>query len=218
MQSDENFSLISEYELNYIVPLNRNTTEINLNIIDYTSCFEYHNRAIMAHSEIKDVYQICVFCDEEQSVFEMTDYIKRIAKSNNTIKENKKFDPSKDAIRDVSVEVLSKKNEFGVIIIKKPLIDKSPQEIYEMYELRGETEQMFDTLRNACENDASYMHDDDFGFEAWTFIGHISLMVASRILTLLRNKKNVKGMVIIGNSRNTCKHPRNTSRKSMESF
>ncbi|MDR3186490.1 MAG: hypothetical protein LBU04_06800 [Christensenellaceae bacterium] len=53
-----------------------------------------------------------------------------------------------------------------------------------------EIEQMFDTMRNVCENDTSYKHSDA-GFEAWSFIGHIT-MIACRILALLGEKKLLK--------------------------
>jgi hypothetical protein len=41
------------------------------------------------------------------------------------------------------------------------------------------------------------MHDD-IGFEAWSFIGHITLMVACRILALLKEKKMSKKWSLSG--------------------
>ena len=70
-------------------------------------------------------------------------------------------------------------------------MEAATQQIYENYKLRWQIEQMFDILRNTCECDASYMQDDA-GFEAWSFINHIMLLAAFRILALIRSKKKGK--------------------------
>jgi transposase len=39
--------------------------------------------------------------------------------------------------------------------------DGTPQEIYEMYKIRGEIEQIFDTLKNILKADSPYMQDEE---------------------------------------------------------
>jgi hypothetical protein len=104
---------------------------------------------------------------------------------------SKGYDPEKDVLCDVAAETAVKDAGFGVIVIRTSDMDATTQEIYEAYKMRWEIDQMFDTMRNVCANDASYMHDDA-GFEAWSFVGHVTLMVACRVLALLKNKKLAK--------------------------
>ena len=189
--SGDNFTLFAESGVDYIVPLKRNTAEVRLDGIRFTDVFAYHHRTIWAHSEEKAGYRICVFRDEKLRGNEMTDFVERAEKANATIKAKKSFVPGRDALRDVSEETALRASEFGTIVIRTSLTDVSPQNIYEAYKLRWEIERLFDTMRNVCENDMSYMHNDA-GFEAWSFIGHVTLMVACRILALLKEKKMSK--------------------------
>jgi transposase len=195
--SEGNFALFSESGLNYIVPLKRNTSEIELGNIVFTDVFTYHHRTIWAYSEEKNGYRICVFRDEKLRGNEMTDFVERGEKANTTIAAKKSFVPGRDLLRDISSETIGKTCEFGVIVIRTTLMDAASQKIYESYKLRWEIEQLFDTMRNVCDIDASYMHDD-VGFEAWSFIGHVTLMVACRILSLLKEKKLSKQWSLTG--------------------
>ncbi|MDR0424436.1 MAG: transposase [Clostridiales Family XIII bacterium] len=193
----DNFTLLAEPEFDYIVPLKRNTGEVCLSDIVYENVFSYHHRTIWVHSEKRERYLICVFRDEKLRSNEMTDFVERAEKSDATATAKKSFDPAKDILRDITGETAGKEAEFGVIVIRTSLTDADPQKIYETYKLRQEIEQMFDTMRNACKNDTSCMHDDA-GFEAWSFIGHVTLMVACRILTLLKEKKLSKQWSLAG--------------------
>ena len=58
-------------------------------------------------------------------------------------------------------------------------------------QLRWQIEQLFDTMRNTCGLDTSSMQDDE-GFNAWSFINHVTLIVACRVLALVRQKKLAK--------------------------
>ena len=66
-----------------------------------------------------------------------------------------------------------------------------------MYKLRWEIEQLFDTMRNTIEADTSCMHDDT-GFEAWSFINHVMLIAACRVLAMIRAKKLAKEYSLAG--------------------
>jgi transposase len=188
--SADNFELILKSKLDYIIPLKRNTSEIDLSVVKYEDAFTFHGRAIFAHSEIKDGYRICIFKDESHRVHEINDFVARKEKSNETAAMKKSFDPSKDLL-DVSSVTHEKMPEFGVVVMRTTLTGAPTQQIYETYKLRWQIELMFDTLRNTCECDASYMQDDA-GFEAWSFINHIMLIAAFRILALIRLKKKGK--------------------------
>jgi len=159
--------------------------------------FAYHARAISAHSASKDGYRICVFRDEKLRSMEMADYVGRAEKVNAAKAAKKKYDPAKDALRDIAAETAEKIPEFGIIVIRTSIMDAPSQSIYEAYKLRWQIEELFDCMRNACELDASYMHDD-VGFEAWSLIGHVTLMAACRILVLLKQKKLSKDWSLTG--------------------
>lgn len=195
--SDGNFTLLEERGLSYVVPLKRNTSEVSLPDVAFEDVFTYHHRTIWAHSEDREGYRICVFRDEKLKSDEMTDFVERAERANAATEAKKKFDPGKDALRDVSSETAQKASAFGVIVIRTSVTGVPPQKIYETYKLRWEIEQLFDTMRNVLENDSSYMHDD-VGFEAWSFIGHVTLMAACRILALLKEKKLSKAWSLAG--------------------
>jgi len=188
--SADNFEIMAEpgADLKYIVPLRRNSSEIVLSQIDYEDVFTYHKRAIFAHMKECDGYRIYVFRDEKMRSKEIADFVGRKEKSNAAAEKKKTFDPDKD-LSDIYKTTKESMDQFGVIIFRTTVMDQPAQYIYETYKIRWEIELLFKTLRDTCEQDASYMRDDH-GFEAWSFFGHISILVACRILATLR-KLNV---------------------------
>jgi hypothetical protein len=76
-------------------------------------------------------------------------------------------------------------------------VEADTQKVYEIYKLRWEIEQLFDTMRNTCDADTSYMQDDA-GFEAWSFINHVTLIAACRVLALIRLKGMLKNWSLAG--------------------
>jgi len=184
--STVNFSELENPELHfkYVIPLKRNTTEIDLATTDFNEHFSYHKRAISAHMDDKGAYRVYTFQDAYMRAKEFSDSMNRVENANANAMKKRKVDPEKD-IRDVSGEMEAKKNKFGTIILRTNILDMAPSRIYELYKIRWQIEQLFKTLRNACDQDASYMRDDA-GFEAWSFFGHITISVACRILAKLK--------------------------------
>lgn len=194
--SRDNFEMLLDSELNYIVPLKRNSSEVKLPCIEYDTMFNYHHRPILAHSEVKDGYRVCVFRDEKLRSDEMADAIGRVEKLNATAEAKRTFNPDTD-LRDAAVETKAKIASFGTIILRTSLMEEDMKKIYETYKIRWEIEQLFDTLRNTISQDASFMQDDS-GFEAWTFINHVTLMIACRVLAVIRAKKMSKDWSLAG--------------------
>jgi hypothetical protein len=187
-----NFDELEDPELNlkYIVPLKRNTTEVDLAATEFDEHFSYHKRGISAHMEDKGTYRVYTFQDAYMRAKEFSDSICRIENANAAAMKKRNFDPEKN-IRDVSAETKEKENKFGTIILRTNILDMPAQRIYEFYKIRWEIEQLFKTLRNTCDQDASYMRDDS-GFEAWSFFGHITISIACRILAKLRELEILK--------------------------
>ena len=176
--------------LKYIVPLKRNSQEVCLASVEYEEYFSYHGRAISAHMVDKGGYRIYVFRDAYMYAKEFSGSVCRLEKANATAMAKKRFDPDND-LQDVSAKTKEIEENFGIIILRTNILDKPASYIYQSYKIRWNIEILFKTLRNTCDQDASYMRDDA-GFEAWTFFGHISITVACRILAKLRELNLLK--------------------------
>ncbi|MDR1051057.1 MAG: transposase, partial [Deltaproteobacteria bacterium] len=157
--SAENFEMLAESDIKYIVPLKRNTNEIvstDLNVrSNYKHAFTYTERSVIAYEQDKDGYRIIVFRDERMRYKEMSDFIANLEKKNLAIREMKK--KHKSAEFNIGEEAIKSDPYFGTIIIRTNL-DDSPQEVYETYKMRVAIEQCFDTLKNTLSQDHSYMH------------------------------------------------------------
>jgi transposase len=173
-----------ELHLKYIIPLKRNTTEVDLAATEFTEYFSFHNRGISACMEDKGTYRVYTFQDAKMGAKEFSDSICRVENANAAAMKKRNFNPEKD-IRDIFAEIKEKENKFGIIVLRTNILDMTASRIYEFYKIRWQIEQLFKTLRNACDQDASYMRDD-VGFEAWSFFGHITISIACRILAKLR--------------------------------
>ena len=175
-----------ELHLKYIIPLKRNTTEVDLEATKFEDHFSYHKRGISAHMDDNGKYRVYTFQDAYMRAKEYSASICRAENANDAAMKKRNCNPEKD-IRDVSavIEKKEKENKFGTIVLRTNILDMSASRIYQLYKIRWEIEQLFKTLRNTCDQDASYMRDDS-GFEAWAFFGHITISIACRILAKLR--------------------------------
>ena len=134
--------------------------------------------------EDKGAYRVYIFQDAKMGVKEFSDSICRVENVNAAARKKRNCNPDND-IRDIFAEIKEKVNKFGIIVLRLYILDVTASRIYELYKIRWQIEQLFKTLRNACDQDASYMRDDG-GFEAWSFFGHITISIACRILAKLR--------------------------------
>jgi transposase len=196
--SSDNFDDLEnpENKLQYIVPLKRNTNEVDLAAVEYEEYFTYHNRGVSAHVDDKGEYRICTFRDAFMYAKEFSDSVRRTEKTNATAMTRKNFDPVRD-LHDVSAKTKKVEENFGVIVLRTNIFDKPASYVYQAYKIRWDIELLFKTLRNTCEQDTSYMQDDA-GFEAWTFFAHITITVACRILAKLRELSLLKNWSLEG--------------------
>ena len=196
--SSGNFEDLEDPEccLKYIAPLKRNTKEVSLAAMEFKEYFSYHNRGISAHMDDKGEYRVFTFRDAFMYAKEFSDSICRAEKANTTAMTKRNFDPAKD-LRDVSTKTKEIEDSFGTIVLRTNILDKPASYIYQTYKIRWDIEILFNTLRNTCEQDASYMQDDA-GFEAWSFFAHITVSVACRILAKLRELDLLKDWSLEG--------------------
>jgi len=88
--SNDNYNLIEDSGMNYIIPLRRGNLEtkgiIPSNISEYKDAFIYHERNIHTSSIEKEDYNIHLYLDGSLYNAEIKDIIRRTEKKNNSIK------------------------------------------------------------------------------------------------------------------------------------
>jgi len=169
--SKANFDLLEENDIQYIVPLRRNSSLFDTSKLEvgnksaFDGYFLFNERPVWFYKTSDTV----VYIDNDLKNEEEKDYIMRIEKN------------LEGYTKDGFIEHQYK---FGTIAVKTNL-DKTPKEIYSLYKERGEIEQSFDFLKNLLEQDRSYMQNEK-SLETWAFINHLALMLNYRVYNLLR--------------------------------
>jgi len=172
--SSANFESIESAGIQYVVPLKRNSSEI-----DYSSFKNAGKSGFMGHFMFKgrpiwytSNGNIHNYLDPDLKVDEEKGYLNAI--------EREADGYSIDKFHE-------KQYEFGSITLKSNTM-KSAMEVFLLYKQRREIEQSFDFLKNLLEQDKSYMQSDK-SLEAWAFINHIALLLCYKIYNLLKQKE-----------------------------
>lgn len=179
--SNDNFSMLEEHDLKYIVPLRRNNSMINREKLktgnrgDFDGYFLYKERVIWYYSYEIENRTVTVYLDSDLRNQEEKDYAKRIAKKLEGFSDD---------------GLMEKQYDFGTIALCSN-ISESPEKIYGLYKTRGEIETGFDFLKNLLEQDKTYLQSE-YAVESWAFINHISLMLIYSIYNRLRDANLLK--------------------------
>ena len=174
--SQGNVEVLEKAELKFIIPLHRNSSQINYDKIrdgnkrGFDGYFKYEGRYIWyyAHS-VDDSKKLTVFFDEELRTREERDYLSRI--------DNK--------VADYTIDNFHEKQYVLGTIAMIDNTGRSAEKIYSDYKTRGEVETMIDALKNVVEADRSYMQNQQ-ALEGWMFINFIALKWYYVILNLLK--------------------------------
>ena len=175
--SENNFQLLEENGLKYIVPLRRNNGMIDRTKLktgdrgSFEGHFLFRERVIWYYSYKLNGRSILVYLDSDLRNEEEKDYALRI---------------QKDLEGYTEEGLLDKQYDFGTIAFCTN-IDETPEKIYSLYKTRGEIEQSFDYLKNLLEQDKTYL-GSQYSVEAWAFLNQISLMLVYKIYNELREK------------------------------
>lgn len=161
--------LLKEFEFNFILPLRRNFTEINYDMI-LESTFLYRKRGIKWGRKKLGNYFMYLFEDVKLRAEEETTFI-------SLINENRR---KKEDYKEES-------RKFGKIAILSNH-DRDGETIYLMWKDRENIEVAFDALKNELENDKTYLDDDD-AVRGYFFISFLSLYLYYKILNSLRKYK-----------------------------
>jgi len=173
--SEQNFELLENSGLKYIIPLRRNNGHCDREKLksgdkaSFDGYFLFNGRAIWYYAYLKDGKRYMMFLDETLKAKEERDYLQNL--------EAGKENFSKDGF-------IEKQYSFGTIAFHTNLPD-SPKEIYYLYKTRGEIEQTFDFLKNLLDQDYTYLQNR-YAVESWAFINHISLMLVYEIYARLK--------------------------------
>ena len=172
--SENNFQMLEENDLKYIVPLRRNNGMIDRTRLKLgaKSAFDGHflfkNRVIWYYSYKQNNRTIIICLDSDLRNEEEKDYALRIQKGLEGFTEE---------------GLLNKQYDFGTIAFCTNIED-SPSNLYSLYKARGEVEQSFDFLKNLLEQDKTYLRSQ-YSVESWAFINRLSLMLVYGIYNKL---------------------------------
>ena len=173
--SEQNFDLLENSGLKYIIPLRRNNGHCNREKLksgdkaDFDGYFLFNGRVIWYYTYLQDGKRYLMFLDETLKAKEERDYLQNLESGKENFSDE---------------EFMDKQYRFGTIAFRSNLSD-SPKEIYRLYKTRGEIEQTFDFLKNLLDQDHTYLQDR-FAVESWAFINHISLMLVYEIYSRLK--------------------------------
>jgi transposase len=178
--SELNKEIISQSELNYILPLKRNSL-----YIDYTKFssgtkdkmdgyFKFKDRYIWYKAmEMREKNRVIIFLDEQLRISEERDYLERI--------EKHPEEYNKEGF-------LQNQNKMGTLAIIDNIIEKEPVEVYQIYKSRCEVEQLFDVFKNTLDADRTYMHSFE-SLQGWMFINHLAVSGYYRVYKMLKDKE-----------------------------
>lgn len=172
--SEANFKEIESTNIKYVVPLKRNSSDI-----DYTAFKSGSKSAFDGHFMFKgrpiwylSKDNIHSFLDPDLKADEERGYLSAIERKTD----------------GYTIEQFhEKQHAFGSITLKSNA-GKSAKDTFLLYKQRREIEQSFDFLKNLLEQDKSYMQNDK-SLESWAFINHIALLLCYKIYTLLKHKE-----------------------------
>jgi len=164
--SKNNLSLLEKEKLNFILPLKRNNSLIDYEVIRsgdkkrFEEYFKFKGRFIWYYNCGKENLPVWVFLDERLKVKEQEEYLTKI-------ETHPEF--------NYTIEGFHKNLfSFGTISVITNLKNVSAKKVFEYLKSRGEIEVMFDTFKNILKADRSYMRTDA-GMESWMFINYLAL-------------------------------------------
>ena len=186
--SQGNIDLILDSEIEFIIPLKRNTVEVPDEAKLFaaydkvkTQQFQYNGRIVYYAEFTSGKHSGCkvhVFYDNERHRYLQENYINRLSRGNDT---------------DISSErIIRETGHFGVSMLLNNR-KAAPEEIFRDYKSRWEIEEMFDTHKNTLGFKMSY--ETDYATqEAWAFIEFLALQMFYKIDCILLNNGMIKSM------------------------
>lgn len=192
--SDDDFSLLEECGLKYVIPLKRGNRFVKGHVpaspFGYEEAFSFNGRGIHSLTLPEEGFHIHLFLDTDLLSQEIADATKRTEKQNATIKrkkeqELKRRNKGKGRLTDEELEALepltvkeayADKEEMGTITLKTNRTELNAFQVYSIYKQRQAIEQFFKTYGDTMSYEASYMRNN-YTEEAWLFLNHLSSII-----------------------------------------
>lgn len=171
--SDTNKDILLDKTIRFILPLRRNSTLINYDVMKHHSrksfdgYFFFDKRHIWYKEQINDNKRIILFFDEKLKVNEENCFLNRIDKKQEEMKE-----------------FYDKEFTFGTIAVMVNDFKLSAKEVYDYLKARTNIENVFDTFKNTLEADRTYMQSDE-KLNGWMFVNFIALKMYYTIYSIL---------------------------------
>ena len=196
--SEDNFELLQESDLKYIILLKRTNLESKLNIPDsfdkYDECFSYHNRSILHKSVINEGQAVHIFMDTALFANEMSDFTQRLEKRNNTIELRKSAEEEFKLLQPVEFgDALNERKSIGTLTLKTNDLKLNGAQVYGLYKRRQAIEEFFKIYDDSLDFSSSYMRDN-YTEEAWLFLNHLSSIMAFDIIDKLYYTDKLKSV------------------------
>lgn len=171
--SDTNKDILEDKQVQFILPLKRNSTYINYDVMKdhakklFDGYFFFNKRHIWYKEQINDGKRIILFFDEKLKVDETNSFLSRVDKKHEELSE-----------------FHEKEHTFGTISVMANSEKIVAKEIYEFLKARTNIENVFDTFKNTLDADKTYMQNDE-KLQGWIFINFIALKMYYTIYGLL---------------------------------
>lgn len=192
--SDDDFSLLEECGLKYVIPLKRGNRFVKGHVpsspFGYEEAFSFHGRGIHSLSIPGDGFNIHLFLDTDLLAREISDITKRTEKKNHAMERKKEreidrrgkgngrlTDEELAALEPITIrEAYEGKEEMGTITLKTNRTELNAFQVYSIYKQRQAIEQFFKTYGDTMSYEASYMRNN-YTEEAWLFLNHLSTII-----------------------------------------
>ncbi len=200
--SNENFDLVEELGLGYIIPLDRGSKvlegEVPPSHVGYGSAFSFRRRSIYAKRIEGEGWVVHLFLDPHLLAEESADLVARLENKNAGLDKKRRAEHKRRAkgkgrlteaelaaLEEIPViEHVGDRREMGTIAIRTNRLDLNSNQVYAIYKERQSIEQLFKTYDCTYEFDASYMQDD-YAMEGWLFLNHLTMVMAVRALDMI---------------------------------
>ena len=185
--SANNIKELEKEGLHYILPLKRDSSLIDYNIVrsgdmrKFNGHFVFEKRPIHYYSYSLNKRKVFLFLDDRLKTEEMKDAIQR---TNDEERSKENQDKSKEQFYEMN-------HRMGTIAVITDLQVAGGEEVYSFLKQRINIEQLYDTFKNTLEADRSYMRDD-YQLEGWMFINFVAILLYYKVYNLLVNKKALK--------------------------
>ena len=180
--SEKNIQAMSACGANFIIPLQKNTVEVEPERKKFSAyelaipnVFSYHKRVIYFVEFVSKKFsgcRVCVYYDCERRQQLMENYLRKIQDGDGNVPE------------EAQASIPCDTESFGITMLLTSIKDVSARQIYLDYKARWSIEEMFDTHKNTLGFNMKYESKYETQ-EGWAFIEFLALLMYHKINGLL---------------------------------